>query len=83
MLLTDYEKHQTLPYLWYSGAIEEEEFLNIAFTQLEQFNDYFILDETSTTRLRDPSERIVFTLSDLQTLGQSLLKSFARPLTKK
>ena len=29
--LSDYEKHQTLPYLWYSGSIEEEEFLNIAY----------------------------------------------------
>ena len=28
--LSDYEKHQTLPYLWYSGSIEEQEFLTIA-----------------------------------------------------
>ena len=45
--------------------IEEEEFLNLAFRQLEQFNEYFILDEKVETQLRDPSAKIIFTLSDL------------------
>ena len=81
--LSDYEKHQTLPYLWYSGSIEEDEFLNIAFDQLSHFNNYFELDELSNTRFKEQDAKVIFMLSDLQTLGQALVKAFQQPLTKK
>lgn len=50
---------------------------------LTEFNELFTLDEKEETKLVNPRARIPFSLSDLQTLGQALLKAFKEPLTDK
>ena len=59
------DRHTSLPYLWYSGSISEEQFMRTAFVHLEQFNSMFGLDEREETKLLDPRARIPFSLSDL------------------
>ena len=50
---------------------------------LKEFNELFTLDEKEETKLINPKVRIPLQLSDLQTLGQALLKAFNEPLSDK
>lgn len=59
------ERHTSLPYLWYSGSISEEQFMRTAHVHLEEFNELFSLDEREETKLKDPRSRILMSLSDL------------------
>ena len=77
------DRHTSLPYLWYSGSINEEHFMRTALQHLKEFNELFTLDEKEETRLINPRARIPLQLSDLQTLGQALLKAFNEPLIDK
>lgn len=45
MIVTDFEVHRTLPYLWYSGALSEEEFLIKALSTLLAYNSNYSFDE--------------------------------------
>ena len=50
--------------------------MRTAKEHLRQFNELFTLDEREETKLKDPKARIPFSLSDLQMLGQALMKAF-------
>ena len=50
--------------------------MRTALVQLQEFNELFMLDEREETKLKDPKTRILMSLSDLQTLGQALTKTF-------
>lgn len=63
------ERHTSLPYLWYSGSISEEQFMRTAHVYLKDYNEHFYLDEREETRFVDAKKHLSFTLSDLQTLG--------------
>ena len=57
--------------------------MNAAYGQLRNFNENFTQDEKHQITLKNPKERIEFTVIDLQSLGQSLVKAFERPLSQK
>ena len=57
--------------------------MRTAKEHLRQFNELFTLDEREETKLKDPKARIPFSLSDLQMLGQALMKAFKLPLVGK
>ena len=54
--------------------------MRTAHAHLSEFNELFELNEREQTKLKDPKAGIPFSLSDLQTLGQALLKAFQTPL---
>lgn len=64
-----FDRHTSLPYLWYSGSISEEQFYRMALSHLKKFNELFTLDEKEETALKDPRAEIPLTLNDLQTVG--------------
>lgn len=57
--------------------------MRTAHAHLTQFNELFELNEREETKLKDPKSGIQFSLSDLQTLGQALLKAFQVPIVTK
>ena len=57
--------------------------MRTAQVHLKQFNELFTLDEREDIKLKDPKQSILLTLSDLQTLGQALLKAFKVPISER
>lgn len=54
------DKHTSLPYLWYSGTISEDQFMRTAHAHLNEFNELFELNEREETKLKDPKSGIKF-----------------------
>ena len=78
-----FERHKTLPYMWYSGTISEQELMKTAYQQLRGFNDLFALNDKQETSLKNPKMHIAFSLVYLEALGHALLKAFQQPLLPK